>query len=209
MTDTQMEAAPPTAGAMASVFSSRSFHRLQLRHFLLFDVLPLLGTIASIALLPLLRPGVIDLARVLQQSETAKEDIETLLTTQILFWLLAAPDGHAKNFSIRLLPRGQYRLTPLYDVMSTVALELTDNAGRPLLADTHLGQRVGGRTDIWNVGAADIVQEAVSWGIRRKTATAVVSDTIDQVISATQTLEGDQRVLATIRQRTEHMTGPE
>jgi serine/threonine-protein kinase HipA len=68
-------------------------------------------------------PGVIDLAQVLQQSETAKEDIETLLTAQILFWLLAAPDGHAKNFSIRLLPRGQYRMTPLYDVMSIWPVE--------------------------------------------------------------------------------------
>jgi serine/threonine-protein kinase HipA len=68
-------------------------------------------------------PGVIDLAQVLQQSETAKDDIETLLTAQILFWLLAAPDGHAKNFSIRLLPRGQYRLTPLYDVMSIWPIE--------------------------------------------------------------------------------------
>lgn len=37
---------------------------------------------------------------------------------QILFWLLAAPDGHAKNFSLHLLPGGRYRLAPLYDVMS-------------------------------------------------------------------------------------------
>ena len=31
---------------------------------------------------------------------------------------LAATDGHAKNFSIFLLPGGGYHLTPLYDVMS-------------------------------------------------------------------------------------------
>ncbi len=68
-------------------------------------------------------PGVIDLARVLQQSNEASDDVETLLTAQILFWLLAAPDGHAKNFSIRILPRGQYRLTPLYDVMSIWPVE--------------------------------------------------------------------------------------
>lgn len=68
-------------------------------------------------------PGVIDLAQVLQQSETARKDVETLLTTQILFWLLAAPDGHAKNFSIRLLAGGRYRLTPLYDVMSIWPVE--------------------------------------------------------------------------------------
>ena len=35
-----------------------------------------------------------------------------------MFWLLGATDGHAKNFSIFLLPGGRFRLTPLYDVMS-------------------------------------------------------------------------------------------
>lgn len=29
-----------------------------------------------------------------------------------------APDGHAKNFSIRLHAGGRYALTPLYDVLS-------------------------------------------------------------------------------------------
>jgi serine/threonine-protein kinase HipA len=32
--------------------------------------------------------------------------------------MLRAPDGHAKNFSLSIRPRGAYRLTPLYDVMS-------------------------------------------------------------------------------------------
>jgi len=31
---------------------------------------------------------------------------------------MAAPDGHAKKFSLHLLPGGRYRLTPLYDVTS-------------------------------------------------------------------------------------------
>jgi serine/threonine-protein kinase HipA len=90
-----------------------------------------------------------------------------------------------------------------------IALELMDNRGRPLRAETRLGQRVGAKTDIRNVAAADIVREAVSWGIRLPTAGAVVSDTIDAVISATHTLQGDQRVLATIRQHTEHIAGCE
>ncbi|NML34131.1 type II toxin-antitoxin system HipA family toxin [Paraburkholderia antibiotica] len=68
-------------------------------------------------------PGVRDLARILQQSVDARRDIETLLASQILFWMLAAPDGHAKNFSIRLLAGGQFRLTPLYDVMSIWPVE--------------------------------------------------------------------------------------
>lgn len=63
-------------------------------------------------------PGMVDIAAVLRQSERAEHDLETFLTAQVLFWLLAAPDGHAKNFSIHLRAGGRYELAPLYDVMS-------------------------------------------------------------------------------------------
>ena len=64
-------------------------------------------------------------------------------------------DAHGKNFSI-LHDAGSsaVRLAPLYYVLSTIALELTDSAGQPMQADTHLGQRVGGQADIRNVTAA-------------------------------------------------------
>ena len=63
-------------------------------------------------------PGILDVARVLQGSEAPESDLHTLLRVQLLFWMLAATDGHAKNFSIRLLAEGRYRMTPLYDVLS-------------------------------------------------------------------------------------------
>ena len=63
-------------------------------------------------------PGLMALARVLQGSETRDADLQTLLRAQLLFWMLAATDGHAKNFSIRLLAQGRYQLTPLYDILS-------------------------------------------------------------------------------------------
>jgi serine/threonine-protein kinase HipA len=63
-------------------------------------------------------PGLTDIARILQGSESREDDLATLVRTQLLFWMLAATDGHAKNFSIRLLAQGRYRLTPLYDVLS-------------------------------------------------------------------------------------------
>lgn len=55
-----------------------------------------------------------------QQSLNAEQDLRTLMAAQILFWMLRAPDGHAKNFSIQLLAgqAGRFRLVPLYDVMS-------------------------------------------------------------------------------------------
>ena len=40
------------------------------------------------------------------------------LKAQIVFWMIGATDGHAKNFSIFHLPKNQYHLTPLYDVLS-------------------------------------------------------------------------------------------
>jgi len=63
-------------------------------------------------------PGLRQLFGTLKQSEQAEQDQRTLMAAQILFWLLRAPDGHAKNFSIRILPRGKFQLTRLYDVMS-------------------------------------------------------------------------------------------
>lgn len=68
-------------------------------------------------------PGMLELAGVLRQSVDAHQDLGTFLSAQILFWMLGAPDGHAKNFSIRLLPEGRLRLTPLYDVMSIWPVE--------------------------------------------------------------------------------------
>lgn len=65
-------------------------------------------------------PGLVQLFTLLQQSVSAEQDLRTLMASQVLFWMLRAPDGHAKNFSIQLLPgrAGRFRLTPLYDVMS-------------------------------------------------------------------------------------------
>lgn len=40
------------------------------------------------------------------------------MKAQLLFLLLGAIDGHAKNFSHYLLPHGALRQTPLYDVIS-------------------------------------------------------------------------------------------
>lgn len=63
-------------------------------------------------------PGLKALFSTLRQSVNAEADMTTLMTAQLLFWMLRAPDGHAKNFSIQLLPRGRFQLTRIYDVMS-------------------------------------------------------------------------------------------
>lgn len=63
-------------------------------------------------------PGIEDIMRLLLGSAEPVKDRDTFFKTQILFWLLAAIDGHAKNFSLHIEAGGKYRLTPLYDIMS-------------------------------------------------------------------------------------------
>ncbi|AJX35554.1 type II toxin-antitoxin system HipA family toxin [Burkholderia oklahomensis] len=62
-------------------------------------------------------PGIEAIMDVLAGSEHAA-DRYAFFATQIVFWLLAATDGHAKNFSIAHLPGNRFRSTPLYDVLS-------------------------------------------------------------------------------------------
>jgi HipA N-terminal domain len=63
-------------------------------------------------------PGLVQILDLLKGSDTPEEDRRTVLKAQILFWLIGATDGHAKNFSVFLGPGGTYRLTPLYDILS-------------------------------------------------------------------------------------------
>ncbi len=63
-------------------------------------------------------PGITQIMDLLRGSDRPEEDRLTFLRAQIVFWLLGATDGHAKNFSIFLGPEGSFRLTPLYDIMS-------------------------------------------------------------------------------------------
>jgi serine/threonine-protein kinase HipA len=63
-------------------------------------------------------PGIEAILQLLRGSDTPTEDQRSFLKTAIAFWLLGATDGHAKNFSVFLLPGGRYHMTPLYDVIS-------------------------------------------------------------------------------------------
>ncbi|MCV3241791.1 type II toxin-antitoxin system HipA family toxin [Mesorhizobium sp. ZC-5] len=63
-------------------------------------------------------PGLPAIIELLKGSDTPDEDIMAFMRANVIFWLIAATDGHAKNFSIFLTPGGRYRLTPLYDVLT-------------------------------------------------------------------------------------------
>ncbi|MET3555015.1 type II toxin-antitoxin system HipA family toxin [Burkholderia sp. 567] len=63
-------------------------------------------------------PGIATIMGILANSAEAAQDRKNFFVTQLVFWVLAAIDGHAKNFSIAHLPGNTYRSTPLYDVLS-------------------------------------------------------------------------------------------
>ena len=88
-------------------------------------------------------PGIARIMELLRMSEDPA-DRATFFKSQILFWMLAATDGHAKNFSLRIEAGGRFRLTPLYDVLSVYPI-----MGRgPRQLDPHraeLAMAVSGR----------------------------------------------------------------
>ncbi len=63
-------------------------------------------------------PGMVQILRLLEGSDTPGEDRDVFLKAQTVFWLIGASDGHAKNFSLFLGPSGSYRMTPLYDILT-------------------------------------------------------------------------------------------
>ncbi|MEO1965024.1 HipA domain-containing protein, partial [Hyphomonas sp.] len=63
-------------------------------------------------------PGVLQILERLKESDQANEDRYAFFKAQVIFWLLGATDGHAKNFSIALQPGGGFWLTKLYDVLT-------------------------------------------------------------------------------------------
>lgn len=63
-------------------------------------------------------PGMKSIMELLLGAEQSHKDRTLFMTAQVVFWMLGAIDGHAKNFSIFHLRGGLFKMTPLYDVIS-------------------------------------------------------------------------------------------
>ena len=53
-------------------------------------------------------PGVPDLIGLFKSSDDPSHDQKLAMKAQVVFWLLAATDGHAKNFSLFLHPGSRF-----------------------------------------------------------------------------------------------------
>jgi serine/threonine-protein kinase HipA len=121
-------------------------------------------------------PGIRDILELLKASDEPEADQRLFLKAQIVFWLLGATDGHAKNFSIFLLPGGRFRLTPLYDVMST---QPNVDAGQIRHNRMKLAMAVGDKRHyvIDSIMPRHFLQTAASCGV----PTALVQGILDEI----------------------------
>ncbi len=71
-------------------------------------------------------PGMATVMDILLGSANSQGDRVMFMKAQLLFWMLGAIDGHAKNFSLFHLRKGLYTMTPLYDVISVYPLVSTN-----------------------------------------------------------------------------------
>jgi serine/threonine-protein kinase HipA len=85
-------------------------------------------------------PGIVEILKLLQASDDPLVDQDRFLKANILFWLIGATDGHAKNFSIAFTEGGRFTMTPLYDVIS---VQPSLDVGQLLRKDMRLAMRVG------------------------------------------------------------------
>jgi serine/threonine-protein kinase HipA len=118
------------------------------------------------------------------------------MKAQIVFWLLAAIDGHAKNFSILLTPGG-YKLTPLYDVMSA--------APYPALSDhkVKLAMAVGDRRHyrLKEIQPRHFYQTGQKAGLGKRDMDDLFADLLAKVDAALATV-AEQAGLAGVPQTT-------
>ncbi len=106
-------------------------------------------------------PGIDAILDKLRGSQEAEADRQRFLMTQLIFWLLGAPDGHAKNFSVFLEPEGRFRLTPLYDVMS--AWPVT-GSGKPNLFNS---QKLRPAMGVWGKNKHDLIDQHPATALER------------------------------------------
>jgi serine/threonine-protein kinase HipA len=122
----------------------------------------------------------LSILELLKASDDPRYDQKLFLKTQIVFWLLGATDGHAKNFSVFLYPGGGFQLTPIYDVMSTQPLL---DAGQIRRNQMRMAMSVGNNRHyrVHDVLPRHFQQSATSAGIPARVIESIFMELAEQV----------------------------
>ncbi len=120
-------------------------------------------------------PGIVEICGLLQGSDEPLRDRANFLKTTVLFWLIGATDGHAKNFSIALMPGGRFTMTPLYDVL-TVQPSL--DAGQLQIKDMKLAMRAGKSRHykVSEIQGRHFVETSLAAGLSREQVANIFTD---------------------------------
>src|SRR6056297_207205 len=120
-------------------------------------------------------PGTVDVLNLLKGSDTPMEDMEAFLKAQLIFWLIGATDGHAKNFSVFLSPGGSYRMTPLYDIVTAQpALNARQIERKQMKMAMSVGKSRHYRFD--QIHGRHFVQTAMRAGLSKRRAIDIIED---------------------------------
>lgn len=135
-------------------------------------------------------PGIIDICGLLQGSDEPLRDRANFLKATILFWLIGATDGHAKNFSIALMPGGRFTMTPLYDVL-TVQPSL--DAGQLQLKDMKLAMRAGRSRHykVSEIQGRHFVETGLAAGFSREQVARIFEDVLERAETAFRTASSE------------------
>lgn len=128
-------------------------------------------------------PGIGRLLELLRGSDRPEDDRRAFLKAQVVFWLLAATDGHAKNFSLQLAPGGRFRLAPLYDVMSAQPMFDSGQLSRNKM---KLAVAVGDRRHyvIESILPRHFAQTARRCGVPAESVAGIFKELLDQAPGA-------------------------
>lgn len=123
-------------------------------------------------------PSAVDILQRLKASDTPQDDQGAVFKSQVLFWLMGATDGHAKNFSLFLRPNSRFALTPFYDVLS--AQPAFDAKAIPHRAYT-LAMSAGAsrRYKILDIHGRHFAETADEAGLQPRMVKAVVEEIFD------------------------------
>jgi len=127
--------------------------------------------------------GIKEIMHILSSSEQSQQDKRNFFKSQILFWLLAANDGHSKNFSLFHLPHNKYYLTPFYDILSFHPI-IGTKKHQLALQKAKLAMAVDGYYVLNQIQRRHWLQQARKVGLSAEAANSL----IEELLRATETV---------------------
>jgi len=120
-------------------------------------------------------PGIVEIMELLRGSDEPLADRESFFKANILFWLIGATDGHAKNFSIAIRPGGSFSLTPLYDVMT---VQPSVDSGLLQRKSFKMAMRFGksGHYRVADITRRHIEETGLQSGMSRQVISSIIED---------------------------------